>query len=294
MMQPAIHRGTSFAGQRLAYNRVSVKQSTPRIVQIQCRSLEAGKALLKHHLSPRCCLQEDNAFIKIYLAFINIRNTPYSFLAGVGLFGTKAGMTMLFKDGLAYPATVIALEEGNIVTQVKTNDKDGYDAVQVGYQVVAERKLTKPEVGHTTKAGAPPLRHLREFKVKNVDGYEPGKQLQIEEMFKVGDLIDVAGTTIGKGFQGGIKRWGFARGNMTHGSKSKREHGSFGPGTTPGRIFPGVKQAGQMGNVRTKLRKVEVLMVDAEKKAIVVKGSVPGKPGNVVEMTPAKLVGINV
>lgn len=214
--------------------------------------------------------------------------------AGVGIFGTKAGMTTLYRDGLALPATVIALEDGNIVTAVKSADKDGYSSVQVGYRTVKETKLTKPELGHCSKAGAPPLKQLREFKVKSVEGYEPGQQLAFEEMFKAGDLVDVAGTSIGKGFQGGIKRWNFARGNMTHGSKSKREHGSIGPGSTPARVYPGAKMPGQMGNERVKIRKAEVLLVDAEKRAIVVKGSVPGKPGNVVEITPAKKVGINI
>lgn len=112
-------------------------------------------------------------------------------------------------------------------------------------------------------------------------------------MFKAGDAVDVAGTTIGKGFQGTIKRWGHRRGLMTHGSKSHREHGSTGPGTTPGRTFPGLKMAGQMGNVRRKVRSATVLMVDAERKAIVVKGSLPGKRGNVLELAPAKKSGVN-
>ena len=203
-------------------------------------------------------------------------------------------MTTLYNDGLAIPATVIALEDGNVVTAVKTAETDGYAAVQVGYQVVRESKLTKPQAGHCAKAGAAPLRHLREFKVKDVSAYAPGQALAVDEMFKEGDFVDVAGTSIGKGFQGGIKRWGFARGNMTHGSKSKRELGSTGPGTTPGRIYPGKKMPGHMGAERVKLRKSEVLLVDLEKRAIVVKGSVPGKPGNVVEITPSKIVGVNV
>lgn len=203
-------------------------------------------------------------------------------------------MTILYKDGLALPATVIALEEGNVVTQVKTVDTDGYQAVQVGYQEVAERKLTKPEAGHLKKAGVAPLRRLREFKLKDVSTFEPGQALVVEDLFKEGDLVDVAGTSIGKGFQGGVKRWGFARGLMTHGSKSKREHGSIGPGSTPGRVFPGVKMPGHMGAKRVKVRKAEVLLVDSEKGAIVVKGSLPGKPGNVLEITPSKKVGINI
>ena len=203
-------------------------------------------------------------------------------------------MTILYKNGLAVPATVIALEEGNVVTQVKTVETDGYMAVQVGYQEVAERKLTKPENGHLKKAGVAPMRRLREFKLKDVSGFEPGQALVVDELFKAGDLVDIAGTSIGKGFQGGVKRWGFHRGLMTHGSKSKREHGSIGPGSTPGRVFPGVKMPGHMGAERVKIRKAEVLLVDVEKRAIVVKGSLPGKPGNVLEITPCKIVGVNI
>lgn len=247
---------------------------------------------------------EDNESSVIVQYYLHIKVREYVFehklrrifgqIAGVGIFGTKAGMTTLYKDGLAVPATVIALEEGNVVTQVKTGETDGYAAVQVGYQAVRESKLTKPEAGHCKKAGAPALRHLREFKLKDVSSYEPGQVLAVEELFSVGQAVDVAGVSIGKGFQGGIKRWGFARGNMTHGSKSKREHGSIGPGSTPGRVFPGVKMPGHMGAQRVKVRKAEVLLVDAEKRAIVVKGSVPGKPGNVVEITPSKIVGVNI
>lgn len=111
-------------------------------------------------------------------------------------------MMTYYKDGLAHPATVVALEEGNVVTQVKTADKDGYNAVQVGYRVVRDDKVTKPELGHTQKAGAPALKQLREFKIKDAAGFEPGQQLAVEEMFKAGDLVDIAGTSIGKGFQG--------------------------------------------------------------------------------------------
>ncbi|GBF98187.1 50S ribosomal protein chloroplastic-like [Raphidocelis subcapitata] len=217
--------------------------------------------------------------------------------AGVGIFGTKAGMMTFFTpDGLAVPATVIALEEGNVVTMVKTQATDGYDAVQVGYKVVPERKVRKPELGHLQKAGCPPMKHLREFKLKDaakVASFAPGQKLDVAEMFKEGDNIDIAGTTIGKGFQGTIKRWGHRRGLMTHGSKSHREHGTTGPGTTPGRTFPGLKMAGHMGNVRRKVRSVKVLKVDLERGALVIKGSVPGKAGNILEIAPAKIVGTN-
>lgn len=216
---------------------------------------------------------------------------------GVGIFGTKAGMMTFFTpDGLAVPATVVAIEEGNYVTQVKTKDTDGYDAVQVGYKVVPERKVRKPELGHLTKGGCKPMKHLREFKLRDaaaVAAYTPGQQLVLEEIVKEGEKVDIAGTTIGKGFQGTIKRYGMKRGAMTHGSKSHREHGSTGPGTSPGRTFPGLKMAGHMGNVRRKCKAVEVLKVDTERRAIVVKGSLPGKSGNILEIAPAKIVGVN-
>eukprot|EP00879_Flechtneria_rotunda_P001239 GHRR01001386.1.p1 GENE.GHRR01001386.1~~GHRR01001386.1.p1 ORF type:complete len:261 (+),score=76.34 GHRR01001386.1:153-935(+) len=217
--------------------------------------------------------------------------------ADVGIFGTKAGMMTYFTNaGTAVPATVIALEEGNYITMVKTTDTDGYNAVQVGYKVVPERKVRKPELGHLQKAGCPPVKHLREFKLSDaakVAEYQPGQKLDIAAIFKEGDNVDVAGTTIGKGFQGTIKRYGMKRGAMTHGSKSHREHGSTGPGTTPGRTFPGLKMAGHMGAVRRKCRSLQVLKVDLERGAIVVKGSVPGKAGNVLEIAPAKIVGVN-
>lgn len=219
------------------------------------------------------------------------------FRKAMGVVGTKAGMMSYFTaDGLCVPATVIALEEGNIVTQVKTADTDGYNAVQVGYQVVAERKVKKPELGHLTKAGCPPMRHLVEFKLKDrsaVEAYKAGQPLDIAGLIKEGENVDIAGVTVGKGFQGAIKRWNHKRGLMTHGSKSHREHGSTGAGTTPARVYPGLKNAGQMGNVRATVKNQTVLKVDTDRKAIIVKGTVPGKAGNVVEVVPAKLPGVN-
>jgi len=218
-------------------------------------------------------------------------------MAGVGLFGTKAGMMSYFtSDGLCIPATVIALEEGNVVTMVKTDETDGYNAVQTGYKVVPERKVKKPELGHLKKSGCAPMRHLREWKLKDkatVTSFTPGQQLEISDMFKEGQCIDVAGITIGKGFQGNVKRWGHHRGLMTHGSKSHREHGSLGAGTTPARVFPGIKNAGHMGAVRRTVKQNEILLIDTARKAIVIKGSVPGKAGTLLELSTAKIVGLN-
>lgn len=216
---------------------------------------------------------------------------------GVGILATKAGMMSYFtEDGLSLAATVLALEEGNIVTQVKTADTDGYNSVQVGYRVVPEDKITKPELGHLKKSECPPMKHLKEFRLKDskaVASYQPGQALDVEAMFKVGDLVDVAGVSIGKGFQGTIKRWNHKRGLMTHGSKSHRQHGSIGAATTPARVFPGLKMAGHMGNERVTVKQLQILKIDKEKNALVVKGAVPGKPGNVIEVTHAKRIGIN-
>ncbi|CAK0744276.1 hypothetical protein CVIRNUC_001535 [Coccomyxa viridis] len=213
---------------------------------------------------------------------------------GMGVWATKAGMTSIFTpEGLCLPATVLALEEGNIVTQVKTTETHGYNAVQVGYQVVPERKITKPQLNHLKKSGAPAMRKLKEYRLKEVESYEPGQQLDPNEIFNVGEMVDVAGTTVGKGFQGTIKKWHHHRGSMTHGSKSKRQHGSIGSSATPSRVLPGLKMAGQLGNKRRTIKGLEVLMVDTERGALVVKGSVPGKPGCVVEITPGKIVGKN-
>eukprot|EP00898_Chlorokybus_atmophyticus_P006631 jgi/Chlat1/696/Chrsp104S01169 len=230
-------------------------------------------------------------------AALNGRRTAVcmSLEAGIGVFGNKAGMTQIFTEaGLAVPVTVIALGEGNVVTQVKTPETDGYSAVQVGYKEVAERKLTRPEIGHLKKSESPPLRYLAEWRLKAVDSFTLGQQLKAEELFKAGDLVDVSGTSIGKGFQGAIKRHNFHRGPMSHGSKSHRELGSTGPGTTPGRVYPGKKEAGQMGNEQVKVRKLEVIRVDSENRCILVKGAVPGKPGNLLRISPAKIVGKNI
>eukprot|EP00241_Pyramimonas_parkeae_P011015 CAMPEP_0114245862 /NCGR_PEP_ID=MMETSP0058-20121206/12139_1 /TAXON_ID=36894 /ORGANISM="Pyramimonas parkeae, CCMP726" /LENGTH=261 /DNA_ID=CAMNT_0001358977 /DNA_START=225 /DNA_END=1010 /DNA_ORIENTATION=- len=215
--------------------------------------------------------------------------------AGVGIFGNKAGMTQVFTEaGKVVPVTVISVGDGNHVTMVKTGETDGYNAVQVGYNLSKEKHLTKPELGHLGKSECPPLRHLGEFRVKSTEGFEAGQKLDWASMFSEGDLVDVQGTSVGKGFQGGIKRHNFKRGLMSHGSKSHREHGSTGPGSTPGRIYPGTKEPGQMGNKTVKERKLTVVKVDAENNCVLVKGSVPGKPGNLLRITPAKMVGKNV
>jgi len=175
------------------------------------------------------------------------------------------------------------------MTQVKTAATDGYNAVQVGYDVVREDKITKPEVGHCKKAGAPALRHLEEFRLRDEPTYEVGAQIKVSELFQEGDKVDVRGKSIGKGFQGAVKRYGFSRGLMTHGSKSHRQHGSIGAGTTPGRIYPGKRMHGHMGNEMVTTKGLTVMSVEDD--CIIVKGSVPGKKGSLIKVTPTKKVG---
>ncbi|XP_073040779.1 large ribosomal subunit protein uL3c [Primulina eburnea] len=215
--------------------------------------------------------------------------------AGIGIMGTKLGMMSIFDpSGVVIPVTVVGFREGNIVTQVKTEATDGYDAVQLGYRRVRDRKLTKPELGHLQKSGIIPLRHLQEFRLLSVDGFETNQRLVLEELFKEGDLVDVSGTTIGKGFQGGIKRHNFKRGPMSHGSKSHRQLGSIGAGTTPGRVYKGKKMPGRMGGTKTKIRKLKIIKIDKDLNVVMVKGAVPGKPGNLLRIAPAKIVGHNI
>ncbi|KAK1293004.1 hypothetical protein QJS10_CPB17g00746 [Acorus calamus] len=217
------------------------------------------------------------------------------FEAGVGVMGTKLGMMTFFEpSGTAVPVTVVGFREGNVVTQVKTTSTDGYDSVQVGYRRVRDRKLTKPELGHLQKAGTVPLRHLQEFRLTSVEGFEPGNQIVVEDIFKEGDLVDVSGNSIGKGFQGGIKRHNFKRGPMTHGSKSHRALGSIGAGTTPGHVYKGKKMPGRMGGTKTKIRKLKIVKIDKDLRVVMIKGAVPGKPGNLLRITPAKIVGKNI
>ncbi|KAK4750946.1 hypothetical protein SAY87_004428 [Trapa incisa] len=215
--------------------------------------------------------------------------------AGIGVMGTKLGMMSYFEsDGKVVPVTIVGFREGNIVTQVKTQSTDGYDAVQVGYRRVRDKKLTKPELGHLQKVGTIPMRHLQEFRLQSIEGFEPSQRLVFDEIFQEGDLVDVSGTTIGKGFQGGIKRHNFKRGPMTHGSKSHRQLGSIGAGTTPGRVYKGKKMPGRMGGGKRKIRKLKIVKIDKDLNVVMIKGAVPGKPGNLLRITPAKIVGKNI
>ncbi|MBD1853141.1 50S ribosomal protein L3 [Leptolyngbya sp. FACHB-711] len=208
----------------------------------------------------------------------------------VGILGTKVGMTQIFDEaGVAIPVTVVQAGPCT-VTQVKTKQTDGYTAIQVGYGAIKEKAINKPEMGHLAKAGAGPLRHLHEYRLADPSEFELGQQLTVDR-FEAGQTVDVVGTSIGRGFAGYQKRHNFKRGPMAHGSKNHRLPGSTGAGTTPGRVFPGKRMAGQLGDARVTIRKLTVVRVDAERNLILIKGALPGKPGALVNIVPAKLVG---
>ncbi|MCU0552289.1 MAG: 50S ribosomal protein L3 [Leptolyngbya sp. Prado105] len=208
----------------------------------------------------------------------------------VGIVGTKLGMTQVFDEQRrAIPVTIIQVGSCP-VTQVKTKETDGYSAIQIGYGECTEKALTKPALGHLKKSESTPLRHLMEYRVDNASEYELGQQLKVD-LFEAGQLVDVSGTSIGRGFAGYQKRHNFARGPMSHGSKNHREPGSTGAGTTPGRVYPGKKMAGRLGGNRNTIRKLTIVRVDVERNLILIKGAVPGKPGALVEIKPATIVG---
>jgi large subunit ribosomal protein L3 len=208
----------------------------------------------------------------------------------VGILGTKLGMTQVFDEtGRAIPVTVIQAGPCPI-TQIKTKETDGYIAIQYAYGDIKEKNLSKPELGHLKKSESPALRHLTECRLEDVSGYELGQALTVEQ-FEAGQLIDVAGHTIGRGFSGFQKRHNFARGPMSHGSKNHREPGSIGPGTTPGRVYPGKKMAGHYGDEQVTIKKLSVVRVDLDRNLILVKGAVPGKPGALLKIIPANIVG---
>ena len=208
----------------------------------------------------------------------------------VGILGTKLGMTQVFDaQGKAIPVTVIQAGPCT-VTQIKTKPTDGYSAVQIGYSEVKPKALNKPELGHLAKSGANPLRHLQEYRLEDTSSFELGQQLKADT-FTPGQIVDVIGTSIGKGFAGFQKRHNFKRGPMSHGSKNHREPGSIGPGTTPGRVYPGKRMAGRMGNVQVTVRKLTIVRVDTEQNLLLIKGAVPGKAGALVNVVPEKKVG---
>ena len=201
----------------------------------------------------------------------------------IGLLGNKIGMTQIFDEsGNIIPVTILKVGPC-VITQIKTKSKDGYNSIQVGYGNVSSKKLTQPELGHLQKSNIQPLKYLKEFKVDEPNEFTIGQILNVDT-FSPGQVINIRGKSIGKGFSGLQKRHNFSRGPMTHGSKNHRAPGSIGMGTTPGRVLPGKKMAGQLGNKITTIRKLKIIQINTEENILVIKGSVPGKPGNLLSI----------
>jgi large subunit ribosomal protein L3 len=201
-----------------------------------------------------------------------------------GMVGRKLGMTQVFDDnGVALPVTVIECGP-NVVTQVRTEEKDGYDAVQLGFGI--SKRLNRPEQGHR-KASGYMSDVLREVKATSLDGIEVGQQIKVD-MFATGEQVDVTATSKGRGFQGGMKRHGFSGGPKTHGQSDRwRAPGSIGSSATPGRVYKGIKMAGHMGNSRVTVQNLEVVRVDTDRNLLLIKGSVPGPNKGLVTIRKA-------
>ena len=205
----------------------------------------------------------------------------------LGLLGNKIGMTQIFdQSGRIVPVTVLKIGPC-IITQVKTVLTDGYNAIQIGYASVSNKSLTQSELGHLQKSNIQPLKYLKEFRINNPENFQVGQVLDVET-FTPGQLVDVRGKSSGKGFSGLQKRHNFSRGPMTHGSKNHRKPGSIGMGTSPGRVLPGKKMAGQLGNKLISVKKLKIIQLNSKENILVVKGSVPGKPGNLLSITASQ------
>lgn len=201
------------------------------------------------------------------------------------LIGRKVGMAQIFdEEGNPIPVTVIEAGPCTVV-QVKNIENDGYEAIQLGFGDVKEKNVTKPRLGHFAKAKVAPRRILREFRLEEI-GHNVGDELKAD-VFAAGDMVDVTGTSKGKGFQGSIKRHGYSRGPMSHGSMYHRKSGSMGACSTPGRVFKGKKLPGHMGAVTVTVQNLEVVKVDVDKNVILVKGSVPGSKKAILKIKNA-------
>ena len=196
----------------------------------------------------------------------------------IGLIGRKVGVTQVFQgDGTMVAVSVLAIEP-NTVTRLRTDARDGYTAVQLGTE--ESKRLNKPDAGQLKDL--PQVAKIREFRVESVDDYEVGQKIAIADVFADGDFVDVTGVSKGKGFAGHIKRHHFHRGPKSHGSDHHREPGSIGPGTTPGRVYKGVKMAGHMGDETATIKKLRVVRADSERNLLLVKGSLPGPRGSLI------------
>lgn len=205
----------------------------------------------------------------------------------IGLLGNKIGMTQIFDEsGNIIPVTILKVGPC-VVTQIKSTLKDGYNSIQIGYGNVSGKSLNQPKLGHLQKSNVQPLKYLKEFRINKIEEFEIGQVLNVD-LFSTGQLVNIRGKSIGKGFSGLQKRYNFTRGPMTHGSKNHRAPGSIGMGTTPGRVLPGKKMAGQLGNKMITVKKLNVIQINLNENILVVKGSVPGKPGNLLSIVPSE------
>jgi len=198
-----------------------------------------------------------------------------------GIIGKKLGMTQIFtEDGTRIPVTVVQAGPC-VVLQKKLQNVDGYSAVQVGFESMDAATATKPRLGHCTKSGKGVFRHLRELKLEDAETLNLGDSLTVEQ-FEPGDYVDVTGTSIGKGFQGVIKRWNFKGGRSSHGSRFHRAPGSIGASATPSHVFKNKKMPGQMGNERVTVQRLQIVRVEAADNLLLIKGAVPGHKNNIV------------
>ncbi len=200
----------------------------------------------------------------------------------LGLIAKKLGMTQLYVDGKAIPVTVLEATDG-VITQIKTKEKDGYNAIQVGFVDTKEKRLNKPLLGVFKKVGVPPKKILKEFRVEDVSNYEVKQTISID-IFEKGEVVDVVGHSKGRGFAGVMKRHNFAGGPDSHGSMFNRRPGSIGQCEFPGRVVKGKKMPGHYGNERVTIKNLQIVHIDPEKKLIAVKGAVPGSKGSYVNI----------
>jgi large subunit ribosomal protein L3 len=200
-----------------------------------------------------------------------------------GILGTKLGMTQIFDEsGVAIPVTVIKAGPC-ILTQIKANEGQKSQSIQIGFSEVKESLLNKPLLGHLKKFQLPVLKHLKEYKVTSLEGLEVAQKITVDS-FEVGKKVSISGKTIGKGFQGTIKRYSFTRGPMTHGSKNHREPGSIGQGSTPAKVHKGKKMAGRLGGKQSTIKNLQIIHVNVDNNILVIKGAVPGKKGNILSI----------
>lgn len=204
----------------------------------------------------------------------------------IGILGIKVGMTQIFdKNGLAVPITVVKVGPC-FVTQIKQISKDGYNSIQIGFSEKKRKKIKKTEEGHFFKSSNKVFSFLKEYKVEKPENFILGQNIDVNN-FNLNQLVNVSGRSIGRGFTGLQKRYHFARGPMTHGSKNHRAPGSIGAGTTPGRVFPGKKMSGHSGNENVTISNLEILGIDKKEDLLFLKGAIPGKSGNLISITPS-------